>query len=88
MLLGALQKKLAFEQNLQWLHQNYERLLKRVLWRGERQLGRLASASGPLRRSGEERAVGQDQPQRRDDSDHEVVDGGRVDEKVGQAQQR
>jgi hypothetical protein len=88
MLLGSLHKKLAFEQNLQSLHQNYERLLKPVLWRGERQLGHMANARGPLRRSGEERAVGQGQPQRRDDSDHEVVDGGRVGEKVRQPQQR
>jgi hypothetical protein len=62
MLLGELHKRPAFEQSLQSLHQKYQQLLKRVLWRGERQLGRLVSASGPLRRSGEERAVGKINP--------------------------
>jgi hypothetical protein len=70
MLLGELHKRPAFEQSLQSLHQKYQQLLKRVLWRGERQLGRLVSASGPLRRSGEERVVRQDQLQRRDDRSH------------------
>src|SRR5215210_5532166 len=45
-------------------------------------------ARGLLPRGGEEYTVGQDQTQRGDDGDHEVVDSGRVDEEVRQPQQR